>query len=305
VPDEPASFLEALCAGTAPIDRRVAIVVAHPDDETIGLGAQLARFRDLLLVHVTDGAPRSRRDAADYAATRRRELDAMLGCVGIPRDRAVSLGVADQAASFHVVEIARRVADLLAKFRPAIALTHAYEGGHPDHDATCFAVHAACALLDSSPACGGGQGGGRPPHAGPTTERRRVPPPAPPPPAGEESNRAEEGAGRLILEFPLYRAAANPSGWALLEFLPGPPGRTVELDAAREAEKRRLVECFASQRRMLAQFPLAHERYRSAPAYDFAAPPHEGQLFYERYEWGVTGAEWRRLAGAAACELAR
>jgi len=31
--------------------------------------------------------------------------------------------------------------------RPEIVLTHAYEGGHPDHDAVAFAVHAAVATL--------------------------------------------------------------------------------------------------------------------------------------------------------------
>jgi LmbE family N-acetylglucosaminyl deacetylase len=301
VPGEAAAFLDELCAGAAPIDRRAAIVVAHPDDETIGLGAQLARFRDLLLVHVTDGAPRGRPDAAAYAATRRRELEAVLDLSGIARHRAVSLGVADQAASFHLAPIVRRLAGLFATFRPEGVLTHAYEGGHPDHDAACFAVHAAHALVASSPACGGGQGGGRPPHPTPTTESRPVPPPAPPPPAREEWKHAAPA----ILEFPLYRAAANPSGWALLEFLPGPPGRTVELSPEREAEKRRLVACFASQRAMLAHFPLGHERYRIAPAYDFALPPHDGQLFYERYDWGVTGERWRALAAAATRELAR
>ena len=29
-------------------------------------------------------------------------------------------------------------------------LTHAYEGGHPDHDATALAVHLACRLLGAS-----------------------------------------------------------------------------------------------------------------------------------------------------------
>ena len=29
-------------------------------------------------------------------------------------------------------------------------LTHSYEGGHPDHDATAFAVHAAAALVATS-----------------------------------------------------------------------------------------------------------------------------------------------------------
>ena len=33
-----------------------------------------------------------------------------------------------------------------------MVLTHPYEGGHPDHDSTAFAVHAACALTPSPPA---------------------------------------------------------------------------------------------------------------------------------------------------------
>ena len=40
----------------------IAVVVAHPDDETLGCGAQLARLRGVTLVHITDGAPRNTRD---------------------------------------------------------------------------------------------------------------------------------------------------------------------------------------------------------------------------------------------------
>ena len=303
-------FLDALCAGTPPIERRVAVVVAHPDDETIGCGAQLARFRDLLLVHVTDGAPRSRADAADYATMRAAELAAVLDLAGIPRERTVALGVVDQEAALAMAAIARRLAEIFADFRPEIVLTHAYEGGHPDHDATCFAVHAAVELihsvpaipLDSSPACGGGQGGGSPPHARQATERRRVEPPAPPPQAGEELKESTP----VVIDFPLYRAAPNPSGWALIEFLPGtPPGRTVELDEGRRAMKARLLACHRSQREMLQHFPLGHERFRAAPRYDFAAPPHPGELFYERLGWGIDGGRWRMLAASAASELAR
>ncbi len=62
------------------------IVVAHPDDETIGMGAQLCRLRDTLQLQVTDGAPRDGCDAAahgfaniaEYAFARRVELRAAL-----------------------------------------------------------------------------------------------------------------------------------------------------------------------------------------------------------------------------------
>jgi hypothetical protein len=58
--------------------QNVAIVVAHPDDETIGCGALLSRLNGCTVILVTDGAPRNLMDAqahgftstADYAAWR-------------------------------------------------------------------------------------------------------------------------------------------------------------------------------------------------------------------------------------------
>jgi len=46
------------------------LVFAHPDDEAIALGARLARFRDALFVHVTDGAPRNGQDSRDHGFAR-------------------------------------------------------------------------------------------------------------------------------------------------------------------------------------------------------------------------------------------
>jgi hypothetical protein len=62
-----AEILEIL-AERRTVEPRVMIVVAHPDDETIGMGAQLCGFHDALLLQVTDGAPRDGRDAAGTAS---------------------------------------------------------------------------------------------------------------------------------------------------------------------------------------------------------------------------------------------
>jgi glycosyltransferase involved in cell wall biosynthesis len=80
------------------------------------------------------------------------------------------------------------------------------------------------------------------------------------------------------------------------DFLPGGDvGLTMELDEAQQALKRRMLACHASQSRTLAQFGVEVERYRSAPRYDFAAPPHPGRLWYEQFDWGMSGARWRTL----------
>ena len=63
-----AALLAALAA-REPTELRVAVVAAHPDDETIGAGASLGLLRTPVLVHVTDGAPRSGHDARARPAT--------------------------------------------------------------------------------------------------------------------------------------------------------------------------------------------------------------------------------------------
>lgn len=137
----------------------VAIVAAHPDDEVIGAGGLLPKLRRPLLIHVTDGAPRNGHDARAagfdscqaYAETRRRELLAALELAGIPPQQTCHIGVSDQEASLSLVGLAGRLAALFLEARPAIVLTHPYEGGHPDHDAAAFAVHAAARLLNAPP----------------------------------------------------------------------------------------------------------------------------------------------------------
>jgi N-acetylglucosamine malate deacetylase 2 len=267
-PSSAAEALEAL-ASRSPLTFPILVVVAHPDDETLGAGAALPFLSNATFVHLTDGAPcdPARPDAlADperlrYARTRREELEAALDLAGLGTAQRVELGIVDQQAAEALVAVAGTLAALLEARRFSLVLTHAYEGGHPDHDAAAFAVHAAVAL-----------------HA------RAAPRP-------------------FLVEMPLYHA----EGGALVtaRFLPGPwPERVVPLSSDERARKARLLACFASQREALAPFRIEDERYRIAPPYDFRLPPHAGTLHYERMGWRLTGKEFRARASAAAVALA-
>lgn len=151
-PAGPDRLLAAFAAEDRPaIPDRVVVVVAHPDDETLGCGALLHRLRDGHLVHVTDGAPRNGRDAARhgcpdaaaYAALRAAELDAALDLLGAGPGRT-GIGMPDQGVALDLAGLARRLVPCLAG--ASLVLTHAVEGGHPDHDGTAFAVRAAARL---------------------------------------------------------------------------------------------------------------------------------------------------------------
>jgi N-acetylglucosamine malate deacetylase 2 len=254
-------------AGAAP---RTLVVFAHPDDETIGAGAVLARLDHVRLLCATDGAPNDRRwwgdpscaSREEYAALRRRELQAALCHAGIQPRRLTQFSYPDQTLSLRLAELSHQLARAIAESSPRVVLTHSYEGGHPDHDAAAFAVHAAAALLRRAGA-----------DAPEVAEF-----------ASYHANGDELAAGGFLQDHKLTAF-------------------TYALSPAERETKRRMMDAYASQHETLAQFGVKAERFRPAPRYDFTAPPHPGTLWYERFDWGCTGAEWRDRAAAALREL--
>ena len=246
---------------------RVLLIAAHPDDETLGAGALLARLSAggarLAFAHATDGAPADMTDAHAhgfqtrdlYAAAREEELRNALACLPNTPER-FSLGFVDQSLAFELTDVTAALAGVLRTFRPSIVLSHPYEGGHPDHDSVALATTLALsrAALDD-----------RPRH----------------------------------VEFTSYHLwnGALRSGVFL-----GDDERTAtafEPDEEARQVKQRMLQCFVSQRETLGGFDTGpRECFRRALRYDFRRPPHDPPLLYDLYHWGISSGQWLAQASA-------
>lgn len=231
-------------------EMRTLIAVAHADDETLGCFTLLSQpHADLHILHATDSCPLDPKYALragfstleSYRAARREETLAVLARLGIPASNYHCLGFPDQAAPPNWP----RIRAFVEAFRADRVYTHAYEGGHPDHDAVAFAL------------------------------------------AGLPG----------VWEFPLYHA--HGADFVAHSFLPGPPADEFPLTPAQIDAKRDCLALFASQRRVIDMFPVERESFRPQAQYDFAKPPHEGELYYERRQLGWTWPEWRAAISAA------
>jgi N-acetylglucosamine malate deacetylase 2 len=238
---------------------RILVVSPHPDDEVIGAGTRLPLLRNALVVQVTDGAPADMADAlavgcssrAEYAALRHRELKNALALCGV--SDTIELNIPDQEAAFDLNLLTEQLETLVRDHKPEYIITVPYEGGHPDHDATAFAVHQACARLAFSPA---------------------------------------------IIEMLSYH---SENGSCVMDRFLEESSTILRVPlSSREVEfKKRLFQCFASQARVLKWFRTDLEKFRLAPSYNFSRPPHDGQLYYEMFPWGMTSQRWCELASHA------
>jgi len=231
------------------VSPRLLVVVAHPDDETVGAGALLSRLPDVWLLHATDGAPRDPRFMArsfhgtreEYARARRRELETAMALAGIGPDRLLSLEIADQEAVLELPRLVEGIARVCREIQPGRILTLAYEGGHPDHDAVALAVR----------------------RASPEIETFEMP-----------LYHAEPGTERMVVQEFL------PGPQEMLLTL---------TDEERDLKQRMIQAFATQEETLRAFLPPRDERFRPAPAYDFTRPPHEGRLQYEIWGFPVGG----------------
>jgi LmbE family N-acetylglucosaminyl deacetylase len=270
--DTASAFLQALLtAEQQPIAAdRLAVVVAHPDDETIGAAALLMRTSGAHVVVATDGAPRAPQFARDhgfasfqdYAAARREEFQRAMAIAAVPVERQIMLGFADQGATHGLVQLSAMLAGACITRAITTVVTHAYEGGHPDHDAVAFAVQAAQRLL------------------------------------------MQRGHRLTVIEMPLYRIDAQ-GGFTTSFAAPGEGAIDYTVAGSALDRKKAMIAAHASQQDVLSLFNPAREQFRPAPRHDFTQLPNEGRLMYERFPWGMDRALFQRRVGEAIAALAR
>ncbi len=253
-------------------DVRPLLLVAHPDDETIGASAVLGRFPQSFVVYLTDGAPRDPHfwttktaSQPEYARTRSYEAQQALGLAGVSAEHIFHLGSADQEAIYGIADLVQPFAALLRRLAPTHVISQPYEGGHPDHDCAALLAGIARELL---------------------AEDADDPP--------------------IFLEMTAYHARDGKCETG--EFLLAQNGEAVEdisieLTPEERTRKAEMMACFRSQGPVLQGFAIGNERLREAPRYDFSRPPHAGALWYEMLGWPLTGERWREVAGQAMAQF--
>src|SRR5205085_2572664 len=133
---------EFLFSGSA----KVLVLVAHPDDEALGCGILLQRNPNATVVIATDGAPQDsffwkRYGSREfYARMRRLEAEKSLKTAGI--HDCNFFGIRDQQLFRNLPQTLTYLRELIKEKGVQAIVTHAYEGGHPDHDSCAFLATA-------------------------------------------------------------------------------------------------------------------------------------------------------------------
>lgn len=249
-----------------PVDARVLVLAAHPDDDIIGVGGSLGRVREAAVVYLTrgeGGAARRGMSAEEYGSLRAAEAYSALYSTGANVSTPHFLGGRDGHTVEQLEPLSRELLRILRAFGPDIVVTHSYEGGHPDHDAARFVAEAAIELL-----------------------RRE-----------NFSSIVPRYPG--LFEFSSYHRAAD-GGMATGEFIEGEGGARGEaagtiMRLTMQEQLRRIAALgqHKSQASILRNFLTAHEVLRLAQPVDFQVPP-QTPLFYESVSWG----RWAGWSGA-------
>jgi LmbE family N-acetylglucosaminyl deacetylase len=259
-------ILQWLQTSTPNPELRPLVLAAHPDDETIGASLLLSRFPQSSVAFLTDGAPR----------------DIRLWSAGVNGSRE-DYAKTRRGEAFRALDYA------------GISAQRVFWLGGMDQEAPSemdlLSERLAKLVAEISPTIVVSQAyeGGHPDHDSAAVVARIAISRVDNPPALLEMTSYHARGGRCVTgEF--LDSRSSPEIW-------------FEFSSDDRARKRQMMDAYASQRLVLENFPVDHERLRLAPEYNFKQAPHSGKLWYECMDWPMTGVRWRELATAAMASL--
>jgi len=131
--------------------QRPLILVAHQDDEAIGCGILLQRAEDPVVVFSTDGAPTDEYFWGKYGSREKlaevRSQEAALAMAEAGIGHYEILPIRDQRLFENLTAALDRIIAIARDHECRSIVTHAYEGGHPDHDACSYLGFRAGEIL--------------------------------------------------------------------------------------------------------------------------------------------------------------
>jgi len=123
-------------------NRRILVVVAHPDDEVLGCGGTIARHVDegseVTLFVLTDGvgARGESTESSHIRSLELRESARVLGITSVIQDNLPD----NKLDSIPLLEVTHKIAPILDEVRPHIIYTHFLYDLNQDHSAIASAV---------------------------------------------------------------------------------------------------------------------------------------------------------------------
>lgn len=136
--------------------RTLLVVAPHPDDETIGCGARIARARAAgtpVTVVVATRGERAAGGAPDAHLGQRRaaELRTALATLGVAPGDLHQLGHPDGALADRVTALADEIGAVVRAVRPSDVCVTGLDEPHPDHAAAAAATRRALAAVADPP----------------------------------------------------------------------------------------------------------------------------------------------------------
>lgn len=138
--------------------RSTLVITPHPDDETFGCAAAIARMRadgvDVKLLVVSDGGESPRPDGLDRAGMvrlRRRETIRAMAALGVDEETVTFWDFQDGAVATRSAELTERLVALLTELSPEQVMVTSALDRHPDHAAVGLATRQAVRMVQNPP----------------------------------------------------------------------------------------------------------------------------------------------------------